>query len=47
MIARGSSIFRERLTLAHELHDSLAQSMVSLRFQSKALEGSDTVIIEH
>jgi len=38
--AKKQSIFRERLTLAHELHDSLAQSMVSLRFQCKALEGS-------
>lgn len=38
--AQKQSIFRERLTLAHELHDSLAQSMVSLRFQCKALEGS-------
>ena len=33
-------ILRERLTLAHELHDSLAQSMVSLRFQCKALDDS-------
>lgn len=38
--AQRQSIFRERLTLAHELHDSLAQSMASLRFQCKALEAS-------
>ncbi len=38
--AKQQSIFRERLTLAHELHDSLAQSIVSLRFQCKALESS-------
>ncbi len=38
--AQKQSIFRERLTLAHELHDSLAQSMASLRFQCKALEAS-------
>lgn len=38
--AQKQSIFRERLILAHELHDSLAQSMASLRFQCKALEGS-------
>ena len=34
------TIFRERLTLAHELHDSLAQTMVSLRFQCRALQES-------
>jgi two-component system nitrate/nitrite sensor histidine kinase NarX len=38
--ANKQTIFRERLTLAHELHDSLAQSMVSLRFQCKALDDS-------
>ena len=38
--AKKQTIFRERLTLAHELHDSLAQSMVSLRFQCKALDDS-------
>jgi two-component system nitrate/nitrite sensor histidine kinase NarX len=38
--AKKQAIFRERLTLAHELHDSLAQSMVSLRFQCKALDDS-------
>jgi len=38
--ANKQTIFRERLTLAHELHDSLAQTMVSLRFQCKALEDS-------
>lgn len=31
------SIMRERTTLAHELHDSLAQTLVSLRFQVKML----------
>lgn len=38
--ANKQTIFRERLTLAHELHDSLAQTMVSLRFQCKALDDS-------
>ena len=38
--ANKQTIFRERLTLAHELHDSLAQSMVSLRFQCRALQES-------
>ena len=38
--AQKQSIFRERLALAHELHDSLAQSIASLRFQCKALEAS-------
>ena len=32
------SIMRERTTLAHELHDSLAQTLVSLRFQVKMLK---------
>jgi two-component system nitrate/nitrite sensor histidine kinase NarX len=31
------SIMRERTSLAHELHDSLAQTLVSLRFQVKML----------
>lgn len=36
--ARRLSIIEERTLLAHELHDSLAQSMASLRFQASALE---------
>lgn len=38
--AQQQSILGERLKLAHELHDSLAQTLVSLRFQCKALEDS-------
>lgn len=37
---KQQSIFHERLMLAHELHDSLAQSIVSLKFQCKVLESS-------
>ena len=37
--AQKQSISQERLGLAHELHDSLAQSMASLRFQCEALQG--------
>lgn len=38
---RNLSIMRERTSLAHELHDSLAQTLVSLRFQVKML--SETI----
>ncbi len=38
--ARRLSIIEERTTLAHELHDSLAQTLVSLRFQVRMLEES-------
>jgi len=45
--AKRLSIIQERTMLAHELHDSLAQTLAGLRFQSKMLEetlekGSDT-----
>jgi two-component system nitrate/nitrite sensor histidine kinase NarX len=36
--ARRLSIMEERTTLAHELHDSLAQTLASLRFQIRLLE---------
>ena len=36
--ARRLSIVEERTTLAHELHDSLAQTLASLRFQVRLLE---------
>jgi|GEM_PF-94790 len=36
--AKRLSIIQERTMLAHELHDSLAQTIASLRFQSKMLE---------
>ena len=36
--ARRLSIIEERTALAHELHDSLAQTLVSLRFQVRMLE---------
>lgn len=36
--ARRLSIVEERTALAHELHDSLAQTLASLRFQVRLLE---------
>ncbi|CAK0738871.1 Sensor protein [Gammaproteobacteria bacterium] len=36
--AKRLSIIQERTMLAHELHDSLAQTLAGLRFQSKMLE---------
>jgi two-component system nitrate/nitrite sensor histidine kinase NarX len=36
--ARQLSIIQERSALAHELHDSLAQTLVSLRFQVRLLQ---------
>jgi len=36
--ARRLSVVEERTTLAHELHDSLAQTLASLRFQVRMLE---------
>jgi len=36
--ARRLSIMEERTSLAHELHDSLAQTLASLRFQVRMLE---------
>jgi two-component system nitrate/nitrite sensor histidine kinase NarX len=36
--ARRLSIMEERTALAHELHDSLAQTLASLRFQFRLLE---------
>ncbi|MET0027414.1 MAG: histidine kinase [Candidatus Thiodiazotropha sp.] len=36
--ARRVSIMEERTSLAHELHDSLAQTLASLRFQVRMLE---------
>jgi len=36
--ARRLSIIDERTSLAHELHDSLAQTLASLRFQVRMLE---------
>jgi len=49
--AKRLSIIQERTMLAHELHDSLAQTLASLRFQAKMLEetlhkGSDVGAIE-
>ncbi len=38
--ARRLSIVEERTALAHELHDSLAQTLASLRFQVRMLEDS-------
>lgn len=38
--ARRLSIMEERNSLAHELHDSLAQTLASLRFQCNLLEES-------
>jgi two-component system nitrate/nitrite sensor histidine kinase NarX len=38
--ARRLSIVEERTSLAHELHDSLAQTLASLRFQVRMLEES-------
>ena len=40
MQARRLSIVQERNSLAHELHDSLAQTLASLRFQVKMLSDS-------
>jgi two-component system nitrate/nitrite sensor histidine kinase NarX len=42
MEARKLSIVQERTTLAQELHDSLAQTLNSLRFQVRMLEESLT-----
>ncbi len=36
--ARDMTIMQERATLAHELHDSLAQTLASLRFQVRVLD---------
>lgn len=36
--ARRLSIMEERTTMAHELHDSLAQTLASLRFQVRMME---------
>jgi two-component system nitrate/nitrite sensor histidine kinase NarX len=36
--ARNMTIMQERATLAHELHDSLAQTLASLRFQVRVLD---------
>lgn len=36
--AKGMSIIEERTTFANELHDSLAQTLASLRFQVKILD---------
>ncbi|MDX1432911.1 MAG: histidine kinase [Gammaproteobacteria bacterium] len=45
--SRNLTLMRERTSLAHELHDSLAQSLASLRFQVKllgeTLEGDDAL----
>ncbi|WP_456372546.1 ATP-binding protein [Thiolapillus sp.] len=38
--ARRLSIYEERNALAHELHDSLAQTLASLRFQVRMMEDS-------
>ncbi|EXJ15277.1 sensor histidine kinase [Imhoffiella purpurea] len=38
--ARRLSILQERNSLAHELHDSLAQTLASLRFQCRMLDDS-------
>ncbi|WP_456378050.1 ATP-binding protein [Thiolapillus sp.] len=38
--ARRLSIYKERNALAHELHDSLAQTLASLRFQIRMMEDS-------
>jgi two-component system, NarL family, nitrate/nitrite sensor histidine kinase NarX len=38
--AKRLSIIQERTTLAHELHDSLAQTLASLRFQVQTLDES-------
>ncbi len=38
--ARRLSIVEERTNMAHELHDSLAQTLASLRFQVRMLEDS-------
>ncbi len=38
--ARRLSIVQERNSLAHELHDSLAQTLASLRFQCRMLDDS-------
>lgn len=38
--ARRLSILEERTSLAHELHDSLAQTLAGLRFQVRMLEDS-------
>ncbi len=38
--ARRLSIVQERTNMAHELHDSLAQTLASLRFQVRMLEDS-------
>jgi two-component system nitrate/nitrite sensor histidine kinase NarX len=38
--AHRLSIFEERNALAHELHDSLAQTLASLRFQIRMMEDS-------
>ncbi|RKZ37027.1 MAG: hypothetical protein DRQ37_02855 [Gammaproteobacteria bacterium] len=50
--SKNLSLMRERTVLAHELHDSLAQTLVSLRFQVKMLHetldlaGSDAARVE-
>jgi two-component system nitrate/nitrite sensor histidine kinase NarX len=51
--ARRLSIVEERTSLAHELHDSLAQTLASLRFQVRMLEetlqdgkASDNLMLE-
>ena len=45
------TLIRERTSLAHELHDSLAQSLASLRFQVKllgeTLDGEDALQARH
>jgi two-component system, NarL family, nitrate/nitrite sensor histidine kinase NarX len=38
--ARKLSIIEERSSFAHELHDSLAQTLASLRFQTRMMEDS-------
>lgn len=43
--ARRLSIVEERTALAHELHDSLAQTLASLRFQIRML--NDTLVQQH
>lgn len=47
--SRQHSIMKERTLLAHELHDSLAQTLASLRFQVTILEENvlENITIEH
>ena len=47
--SRQHSIMKERTLLAHELHDSLAQTLASLRFQVTILEENilEKIVIEH